>query len=126
LRELLRTDPQYGAAYFALSWALRRAGAHEEAIAAGRKAIELSGETPHNLATLAAAYAEMGCKEEARQILAELHELTAKRFITPYHRAIVHLHLGEHERALALLNESVEASEPWIVWLGVEPQFDPL
>ena len=125
-RELLRTDPQYGTAYFALSWALRRNGAHEEALAAAHKAIEIGGPVPHNLAALAAAYAEVDRKEEARQILAELHELTAKRFVSPYHRAIVHLHLGEHERALALLNESVEASEPWIAWLGVEPQFDPL
>jgi hypothetical protein len=34
--------------------------------------------------------------------------------------------LGEHETAIDLLEESVAVSDPWIVWLRVEPQLDPL
>ncbi|MFL6210167.1 MAG: protein kinase domain-containing protein [Pyrinomonadaceae bacterium] len=125
-RDLIRSDPRYGPAYFALSWALRRVGAYEEAINAARKAIEYGGQPPHSLAALGAAYAEAGRSEEARGILVQLHELAAERFVTPYHRALVHLHLGEHDAALDLLAQSVAAEEPWLVWLGVEPQFDAL
>jgi serine/threonine protein kinase/tetratricopeptide (TPR) repeat protein len=125
-RRLIRSDPRYGPAYFALCWALRRIGSFEEAVDSARKAIEFGGDTPQNLAALGAAYAEAGRRGEARRVLEELDKLTAKRFVTPYHRAIIHIHLGERDAAFNLLQESIEQSEPWIVWLGVEPQFDSL
>jgi serine/threonine protein kinase/tetratricopeptide (TPR) repeat protein len=125
-RKLTRTDPRYGPAYFGLSWALRRTGAYAEAIEAARKSIEFGGDTPQNLATLGAAYAEAGRRAEARSVLAELNKLTARRYVSPYHRAIIQLCLGERDAALELLEQSVAESEPWIVWLGVEPQFDAL
>jgi serine/threonine protein kinase/tetratricopeptide (TPR) repeat protein len=125
-RKLIQSDSRYGPAYFGLCWALRRTGANDEAIEAARKAIEFGGDSPQNLATLAAAYAEAGRTEEARSALSELHDLATRRFVTPYHRALIHLHLGERDAALSLLEQSVEASEPWIVWFGTEPQLDPL
>ena len=125
-RDLISRDPRYGPAYFALSWALRRVGAYEEAVDAAQRSIQYGGQPPHHLAALAAAYAEAGRTAEARRVHAEMQELSAQRYVSPYHRAIVHLHLDERDAALALLAESVAAGDPWIVWLGVEPQFDPL
>lgn len=55
-----------------------------------------------------------------------LNAQSSERFVTPYHRALVHLHLGERQEALRLLEESVTVGEPWAIWLGTEPQFDPL
>ncbi|HVG35452.1 MAG TPA: protein kinase [Pyrinomonadaceae bacterium] len=125
-RELARTDPHYSPAYFGLSWALRRTGAHEEAIRMARRAIETGGDTPLLLATLGCAYAEAGLEEEARSVLDGLNAHAAERFVTPYHRALVHLHLGERQEALRLLEESVTVGEPWAIWLGTEPQLDAL
>jgi serine/threonine protein kinase/tetratricopeptide (TPR) repeat protein len=125
-RELARSEPHYSPAYFGLSWALRRTGAHEEAIQMARKAIETGGETPLLLATLGCAYAEAGLEEEARAMLAGLNEQAADRFVTPYHRALAHLHLGERQEALRLLEESVTVGDPWYTWLGTEPQLDAL
>ncbi|HYG81024.1 MAG TPA: protein kinase [Pyrinomonadaceae bacterium] len=125
-RDLIRSDPRYGPAYFALSWALRRTGDYEGAIESARKSLEFGGEPPLNLAALGAALAEAGQIGEARRVLAELHELADKRFVTPYHRALVHLQLGERDAALSLLEQSVADGEPWIVWLGTEPQLDQL
>jgi TolB-like protein/Tfp pilus assembly protein PilF/tRNA A-37 threonylcarbamoyl transferase component Bud32 len=125
-RDLMRGDPRYAPAYFAQSWALRRVGAHEEAVEAARKGVALGGDTPQIVAALAAAQAEAGRVEEARRLLAGLHELAAKRYVTHYHRALVHLQLGEHDEALDLLAQSVASIEPWVVWLGTEPQLDPL
>ncbi|HEY0380430.1 MAG TPA: protein kinase [Pyrinomonadaceae bacterium] len=125
-RDLIRSDPRYGPAYFALSWALRRIGDYDGAIEASRKSLEFGGQPPLNLAAFGSALAEAGQIEEARRVLAELHELADKRFVTPYHRALVHLNLGERDAALSLLEQSVDDGEPWIVWLGVEPQFDVL
>jgi serine/threonine-protein kinase len=125
-RELTLSHPHYAPAYFGLSWALRRTGAHEEAVQMTRKAIETGGDTPLLLATLGCAYAEAGLEEEARQVLTGLNERAADSFITPYHRALVHLHLGERQEALRLLEESVTVGDPWYVWLGTEPQLDAL
>ena len=44
----------------------------------------------------------------------------------PYHRSLIHLLLGERERSLKLLQKAYAINEGWLVWLGVEPQFDPL
>ena len=126
VRAVIRQDPHYGPAYFALSTALRRTGAYEEALEVARKAAELGGNTTLNAGALGAALAEAGREPEARRLLAELDEMATKRYVAAYHRALIRLHLGEHDEALALLEQSVAAEEPWIVWLGVEPQLDPL
>ncbi|HEX8650483.1 MAG TPA: protein kinase [Pyrinomonadaceae bacterium] len=123
---LLRSDANYSPAYFALSWALRRTGALDEALDAAKKAVKLGGEIPLNLAARGAAYAEAGRTDKARRVLAQLEEMAPQRYVTPYHRALIHLHLGERERALELLEQSVTDGEPWVVWLGVEPQFESL
>jgi len=39
---------------------------------------------------------------------------------------LIHLHLGEREQALQLLLDAYAIRDAWVVWLGVEPQFDPL
>jgi serine/threonine protein kinase/tetratricopeptide (TPR) repeat protein len=125
-RRLLQNEPRYGSARFVLSLLMRRTGGFDESIAEARRAIELLGEIPMLSATLACAYAAAGRVEEARSLLSGLNEAASKRFVTPYHRALVHLQLGERERALDLLEEAVAVSDPWVVWLGVEPQLDSL
>ena len=126
-RRLLQGEPRYGSARFVLSWNLRRLGAFDESVAEARRAIELVGEIPMLSAALACAYAAAGRAEEARTLLAAMRaRAEEEHFVTPYHRALVHLQLGEHATALDLLEEAVEASDPWVVWLGTEPQLDPL
>jgi serine/threonine protein kinase/tetratricopeptide (TPR) repeat protein len=125
-RRLLRIEPRYGSARYVLSWLMRRSGENEEAVADAKRAIELLGEVPMLSATLACAHAAAGREDEARSILDGLDSEAARRFVTPYHRALVRLQLGEHDKALALLRLAVDTEDPWVVWLGTEPQLDPL
>jgi len=125
-RRLLQSEPNYGSARFHLTLALRRVGRYEEAVAEALKAIELLGEIPMCIAALGSAYAEAGRTEEARKVLDKLREMEATRYVSPYHRAFVHIYLGERDEALRLLEQSVMVSDPWMVWLGTEPQLDPL
>ena len=125
-RRLLRIEPRYGSARYVLSWLMRRSGENEEAVADAKRAIELLGEVPMLSATLACAHAAAGREDEARSILNALDSKAARRFVTPYHRALVRLQLGEHDKALALLRLAVDTEDPWVVWLGTEPQLDPL
>ena len=52
--------------------------------------------------------------------------MSATRYVSPYHLSLIHLWLGERERALALLEEAQAIGDGWLVWLAVEPQFDVL
>lgn len=123
---LLESEPRYGSARFVMSWMQRRIGEHDEAMANAKRAIKTLGEIPMILSSLGAAYAEAGQTEDARRILALLQEQSASRFVSPYHRALVHLQLGERQAALDLLEQSIVINDPWLVWLAVEPQLDPL
>jgi Tol biopolymer transport system component/serine/threonine protein kinase/tetratricopeptide (TPR) repeat protein len=125
-REVVETAPTHGLGYFGYSWTLSQLGRHDEAIDAAVKAIELSGPSPFITATLAYAYAAAGRMQEARHVLGELEELSAKRYVSPYYRAIAYCTLGDYEQAFTLLEQSFNDREAWVVWLGVQPQFDPL
>jgi serine/threonine protein kinase/tetratricopeptide (TPR) repeat protein len=125
-RNLLQSEPNYGSAHFILSWALRRIGNFEEAIEEAQKAVELLGEIPMFIAALGAAYAEAGRIEDARLVLTKLEGMATERYVTPYHRVFIHISLGERDQAFDLLEECIKVGELWLVWLGVEPQLDPL
>lgn len=50
----------------------------------------------------------------------------ANRRLSPDRLAFVELARGRSDRALSLLQESVEARLPSAIWIGVDPRFDPL
>ena len=91
-----------------------------------RKLWTLSSGGQFYVAVLGAAYAAAGRTDDARAALDRLDEMSASCYVSPYHRALIHLLLGEREQALALLGEAYIINEGWLVWLGVEPQLDPL
>jgi TolB-like protein/Flp pilus assembly protein TadD/tRNA A-37 threonylcarbamoyl transferase component Bud32 len=117
-------DSAYGLATY--SWALRHAGSVEEAVKVAEKALDLSSGGQLYLATLGAAYAAAGRHSDARAALDRLHEMSTRAHVSPYHLALIHLLMGERERALDLLQEAYNINDGWLVWLGVEPQLDPL
>ncbi|MBC8031721.1 MAG: protein kinase [Pyrinomonadaceae bacterium] len=117
-------DMAYGLLTFA--WALRQVGRTEEGVTVSEKALALSGGGQFFVAGLGASYAAAGRNYDARAVLDKLNEMSAYSYVSPFHRAIIHVHLGEHDAALTLLREAYAVNDGWLVWLGVEPQFDPL
>jgi tetratricopeptide (TPR) repeat protein len=125
-QNMLDTAPDltYGLATYPL--ALRHAGKTEQAVETAEKALRLSSGGQFYVAIVGAAYAAAGRTNDARAALDRLREMSATGYVSPYHRALIHLHLGEREPALELLAEASAINEGWLVWLGVEPQFDAL
>jgi tetratricopeptide (TPR) repeat protein len=117
-------DSAYGLATY--SWALRRAGPVEEAVKVAEKALDLSSGGQLYLASLGAAYAAAGRHSDARAALDRLDEMSERAHVSPYHLALIHLLMDERESALDLLQEAYNINDGWLVWLGVEPQLDPL
>jgi serine/threonine protein kinase/tetratricopeptide (TPR) repeat protein len=125
-QNMLNVAPDLGYGLGTYSWALRHVGKVEEAVERAEKALELSSGGQFFMAVLGGAYAAAGRSGEARATLERLEEMSAAGYVSPYHRALIHLHLGEREQALKLILEAATINEGWLVWLGVEPQFDPL
>jgi tetratricopeptide (TPR) repeat protein len=125
-RAMLETTPDFPYGLVTYSWILRVSGAADEAVKAAEKALDLSGGGQFYIAALGASYAAAGKQQEAHGVLERLDQMMVHGYVSPYLRALIHLHLGERERALELLQQAHTIRDAWIVWLGVEPQWDPL
>ena len=125
-QKMLDAVPEFSYGLVTYSWVLRNAGHANEAVKAAEKAFELSSGGQLFVAALGAAYAAAGRREDAHAALDRLTEMSATGHVSPYHRALVHIQLGEREKALELLQEAYAIKDGWLVWLGVEPQLDPL
>ncbi|HEX6623721.1 MAG TPA: tetratricopeptide repeat protein, partial [Pyrinomonadaceae bacterium] len=125
-RKLSVDEPRYGLAQLFLCSVLRHTGAFDEAVEAGRRAVKLIGRSPYTLCWLASAYASAGGREQAYALLAEVGEMAASRYVSPYLLAAVHANLGERALTLAELNNALQIGDGRLAWLGVDPQFDPL
>ena len=125
-QNMLEAVPDFSYGLATYSWTLRHAGNADEAVRVAGKALDLSSGGQIYVAGLGAAYAAAGRHEDARAALDRLREMSARSYVSPYHCALIHLLLGEREPALALLLEGYATNEGWLVWLGVEPQLDPL
>ena len=101
-------------------------GMYEESIAEYQKAISLSERTSTILGLLGHAYAVSGKRNEAVKILNEMKEMSKQKYVSPYDLATVYVGLGEKDKALEQLNRAYEEQSGWIIYLNVEPVFDPL
>ncbi len=126
-RRLITLEPGYGLGLLFLGLKLRYAGELEEAAAIERRTLAVLGRTPFVLTWMAAGLAASGEHEQARELLREIEAAAAAaRYVSPYLLALVYCNLGEPERALDELERALAINDGWLVWLGVEPRFDPL
>ena len=122
---LLGMHPGYRMAHFYAALAHAHQGQHEATLASIGK-VDPEDRLPDAVAVRAATLAALGRTSEAHEDLLKLDGLAAERSVSPFLRALVRLALGEHGRALDLLEQAV-AERSWFVRLfGVLPGLDPL
>ena len=112
--------------YFFAGLALDAAGEHRDALKNLRTSLELSGKSTVMLAALGHAYGTAHQPDAARKILGQLGELAETRYISSYEIALIHLALGEHDRALDLLDVAVEERSGWLPYLLNDVRLDPV
>jgi TolB-like protein len=78
------------------------------------------------MAGIAEVLALSGKPEDAQQIVTDLNLFAPESSLRKYRQALLALAFGNKESALALLDIALEMREPDLVWIGVEPRFDPL
>ncbi len=125
-RNMLEAVPDFAYGLVTFSWTLRHAGHPDEAVKVAEKALDVSSGGQIFVAGLGAAYAAAGRHADAHAALDRLQEMSARSYVSPYHRALIHLLLGERQTAITVLREGYTINDGWLVWLGVEPQLDPL
>ena len=125
-REATVLAPGFYLAHLILGSSLAGQQRLEEAITAYQAALaSLPGE-PDALASLGRALAVAGHTAEARAILAKLEAPDAPLPPSRYELAFLLAALGERERAFAELDRSLSRHETELVYLAVDPLFDPL
>jgi serine/threonine protein kinase/Flp pilus assembly protein TadD len=104
---------------------LEQAGRAEEAIVEYRRVRELDDD-PRIQAGLACALALAGRTDEARAELATLVSRAPEVHVPPYALAGPLALLGERDQAFAQLERAFETHDRAMVWMRVNPRFDPL
>ena len=126
LESVLDLDPAFAAAHQWLGRALEAAGRRDESIAAHRRALDVLGEDPESLASLAHALGGAGQAGEARRLVDRLAELGRSKYVSPYWLGLARLGLGETETGLSDLEQALEDRFDWLLFLEVDPIFDSL
>src|SRR5437868_7930564 len=125
-RKTLEMDSHFYLAHYYLGEVLQLKGQLTAAIAEYKKAAELDDD-PFVLGLLAQAYAKLGQRDEALKMLGQLQELATRRYVTSYSFALVHIALGEKDKAIDWLERAYrDRAGPDIALIKVDPFLDPL
>lgn len=128
-QRLLEVNPGFQVAYFFIALVLTQQGRYEEALNA-LQVMDPLRTSPDALSLRGHIYAVTGRAEQARRMLASLAGalVDEERSLdpSPFHMAVVHVGLGEHERALELLREAHRRRSWQVGLIRVEPLLDPL
>lgn len=91
-----------------------------------KRSVELSPENPLFVASLGYCYAAAGQSGEAQNLAVQLEELSRSRYISPMSFALIHLGLGEKDRAIQWLERAYEGQALFLTAIVFDERFDPL
>jgi tetratricopeptide (TPR) repeat protein len=125
--QTLEIEPKFAPSYQEMGYAYIELGKCEEAIKAFQEAIDISGGLVGLTApTIGYGYAKCGKRQEALEILEQYKELAKESYVNPYFFAVIYAGLGEWEESLEWLEKSYQLRSPTLVYLKVNPVWDPI
>jgi len=125
LNKTIDLNPNFWLSHLFISGVYTEKGMHAEAVAAIKKAGEISGNSQSE-AYRAYALAKWGKQAEARAVLDQLLQLSKTRYVPPYNFALVYNGLGESDKALDYLEKAFAEKNVLMVFLKVEPKWNNL
>ena len=126
LEQALDLEPTFSFAYAMLGlWYLGK-GMPERAVAQVEKARALATTRPDVVALHAQALARAGRRRDALKALDDFYNLAKPRGPSPFLVALVHVALGDKDRAFEWLDKAVEARSWELPMLKADPNFDVL
>jgi len=125
LRKALELYPNDAAAHAGLGAVYVQKGMYEEAIKEfSESSLRSAPDAATALGRLGYAYAVSGDRTEATKILKQLQQLSERTFVSPATVALIHIGLGDKNRALEWLEKAYQ--DPTLSFMRVDPRFDPL
>ncbi len=125
-RRALELDPELAVAHLWAGLSLEGAGELTEAVERFEDAVRLLGRDPVALSFLAHAVALAGARRVAESLLAELLDMTRRRYVSAYDIAIACLGLERHDDAIAWLERGYAERTHWMALMRSDPRLDPL
>jgi tetratricopeptide (TPR) repeat protein len=125
-RRTLEMEPGFALSYLQLGLVHTAMGASGAAVEALRRFLELTGGSTLAVGLLGLAHGRAGDRREALKLLDELQQVARRGYVPSYHFAAVHIGLGDADEAFAWLGRAYEERSDVLVYLGVEPAFDPI
>jgi tetratricopeptide (TPR) repeat protein len=125
-RKTLEMDPGFAGAHLDFGLVCLQKSMFDEAIDELRQALTLSGGRSLAVAVLGYAYALAGKRVAALQMLDQLRTRASRHDVSSLHAAYVQIGLGNVDSAFELMEKAYQERAGLIVYLQVEPIFDPL
>jgi serine/threonine-protein kinase len=126
LRKTSELAPDFWMPHLFASGAYIEKGMYDEAIAEAQLATKLSPFQTASVAYEAYALAKSGKQGQARVKLNDLLDLSHKRFVPPFHIALIYSGLGDQNEALGWLERAFDQRDPKITFLKVNKKLNSL
>jgi len=125
-RHAIVLDPGFWIGYMMRGQAHEQLGQIDHALEAVEAGARLSHNNSKTMALRAYVFARAGRATEARDVLDTFQAVSKVKYVPPYASALVHAGLGERDQALAWLERAYEARDVHLIFLTVDPKWDPL
>ncbi len=126
LRKTLEMDQNFQRTHGYLEIVYRSKGMNDEAFAEHLVYATLTGASAERITNLKEAYAAAGWKGVWQKEIEWALEDSKSRYVSHYGMAMLYDSLGDKDRTMEWLNKAYEERDGTLVYLKVEPRFDPL
>jgi TolB-like protein/Flp pilus assembly protein TadD len=124
MRAVLAIDSSFSPAYYRQGRPYLQLGKPNEALAAVKKGVEVSGRSAESLSFLGYVLGRIGRKNEALEIARELEQRNAAATCPGYFIARVYAGADDRDRAIKWLDASVNDHSGAMLWLTHDPEWN--
>jgi TolB-like protein/Tfp pilus assembly protein PilF len=121
---MLELDSNFVPAYVKLGKTYLQKSMHQEGVKAMEKALELSHGGLLAKSWLAYAYGVVGREDDAKAIISELEQNSARRYVSPFNVAIAYAGLKDINTTIEWLRKAYNQHTSTISKIKVDPMFD--
>ena len=122
----LELDPHFAQTHFDFGMAYAQRCQFDEAIAEFEKGFALSSRRVLMVSVLGNIYGTAGRMSDAESILEELREVSRRQEVPSIYFGFVHVGRGNNKQALDALEQAYEERNGVMVYIQVEPMWNPL
>jgi tetratricopeptide (TPR) repeat protein len=127
LRRTIELDPTFLFSHVWLTNAYGMKALYEESVEEIKKALAFDKDMTYALGHLGWVYGMMDKKDEASKVLNQLDELSKKKYVSPWHKMLIYLGLGDMDKAFEYCEKSYsERDSAFIMTIKIGPWYDSL